>query len=123
MESQATKLAEYTNSLGWKRFSLWGEIKTCGVLRSGDGLCALAVPWRFELTVVELLALCSVLIAPSSFPVTSWGRISCDTCSVLFAVLLPQMVGCSVPSPFFLGHLSSVSHLAWVRAQLSGCEQ
>lgn len=73
MESQATKLAEYTNSLGWKRFSPGGEIKACGVLRSGDGPCALAVPWRSELTVVELLALCSVLVAPGSFPVTIWG--------------------------------------------------
>lgn len=113
MESQATELAEYTNSLGWKRFSPRGEIKACGVLRSSDGPCALAVPWRSELTVVELLALCFVLITPSSFPVTSWGRISCDTCSLL-AALFPQAVGCSAPSPSFLGHLSSVLHLAWI---------
>lgn len=92
MESQAAKLAEYTNSLGWTRFSPLGEVKACGVLRSSDGPCALAVPWRSELTVVELLALCSVLIAPSPFPVTSWGRISPDTCSVLLAALFPQVV-------------------------------
>lgn len=76
--------------------------------------------WHSELTVVGLLALCFVLNTPSSFPVTSWGRISCDTCSVLVAAFFPQAVGCSSPIPYSLGHLSSVSCLAWLLTLLQG---
>lgn len=92
MESQATKLAEYTNSLGWKQLSPQGGIKACGVSCSSDGPCALgALGWQL---------LSCWLCAPSPFPVTSWALISPDMPPALLADPFLQAGGCSAPQAF-----------------------